>query len=48
MALLKITLEFNKIEYQELNKIGIVGQSRLNGILKWKIFCKKEELKRKK
>ena len=48
LAVLKITLEFNKTEYKELNKIGIVEQSLLNAILKWKIFCKKRRIKSKK
>ena len=33
---------------KKVNKFVIVGKSGLLGILKWKIFLKKEELKLKK
>ena len=33
---------------KEFNKFGIVGKPGLRGILKWKIFWKKEEIKLKK
>ena len=39
---------FNFLNIQKNNKFGIVGKLRPSGILKWKIFRKKEELTLKK